>query len=183
MTIRQKLLKFSYPFFSTLVTIVGKNNKQLQSKTMANTSLYDLEITLGNGEILRLSDLKNKKIMLVNTASDCGYTKQYEALQALHEQNKEHLHLIAFPSNDFGEQEKGDDTTIAEFCKVNFGVSFPLAKKTTVLKKPGQHEVYQWLTDETKNGWNYVAPSWNFCKYLINEDGNLTHFFEAGIDP
>lgn len=183
MTIKQKFLKLLYPLFTRLSVMAGKGNKILKSNKMAATSFYDLKATLNNGAILDFASLKNKKVMIVNTASDCGYTNQYEALQALYEKYKDRLVLIGFPANDFGEQEKGSDDTIAQFCKVNFGVTFPLAQKATVVKKQDQHEVYQWLTDENKNGWNYVAPSWNFCKYLIDEKGNLTHFFEAGIDP
>ena len=183
MTSKQKVLKWLYPFFAKLTLLVGKGNKTLKSNKMAPASFYDLKAILNNGTVLDFSELKNKKVMIVNTASDCGYTAQYEGLQALHEKYKDNLNLIGFPANDFGEQEKGSDETIAEFCKVNFGVTFPMSKKAVVIKKEDQHEVYQWLTDESKNGWNYVAPSWNFCKYLIDEDGNLTHFFEAGIDP
>ena len=183
MTARQKLLKLLYPVFNSVSKAAGQNNKTFQSNTMANQSFYDLSATLNNGTTLQFKDLQHKKVMIVNTASDCGYTRQYEGLQALHEKYNEELVIIGFPANDFGEQEKGSDETIASFCKVNFGVTFSLAKKAVVRKKDGQHEVYQWLTDDAKNGWNYVAPSWNFCKYLIDEDGNLTHFFEAGVEP
>lgn len=183
MTFKQKFLKLLYPLFTRMSVMAGKGNKVLKSNKMAATSFYDLKATLNNGAELDFASLKNKKVMIVNTASDCGYTNQYEALQALHEQYKDRLVLIGFPANDFGEQEKGSDETIAQFCKVNFGVTFLLAKKATVIKKPDQHEVYQWLTDENKNGWNYVAPTWNFCKYLIDEKGNLTHFFEAAVNP
>lgn len=150
---------------------------------MATTSFYDLKITLNNGQELDFDSLRNKKVMLVNTASDCGYTNQYEGLQALHERYKDKLTIIGFPANDFGEQEKGTDNAIEQFCKVNFGVTFQLAKKSTVVKKEDQNPVYQWLTDENKNGWNYTAPTWNFCKYLVDENGALTHFFEAAIEP
>ncbi len=183
MTLKQKALKFLYPIFNAIAKTAGKNNKVLQSDIMSQQSFFELHTLLNNGSKLEFKELQHKQILIVNTASDCGYTKQYEGLQALSEMYKDKLLIIGFPSNDFGEQEKGSDETIAAFCKVNFGVSFPLAKKAVVRKKDGQHEVYQWLTDESKNGWNYVAPSWNFCKYLIDEEGNLTHFFEAGIDP
>jgi len=183
MTYKQRFLKAIYPLVTRIGLLMKKGNKIMQSNTMATISFYDLTTTLNNGDVLDFASLKNKKVMIINTASDCGYTNQYEALQALQEKYKDRLVLLGFPANDFGEQEKGSDESIAQFCKVNFGVTFPLSKKAMVLKKEGQHEVYQWLTDENKNGWNYVAPSWNFCKYIIDEKGNLTHFFESGIDP
>lgn len=183
MTFRQKFLKFLYPIFNKLSNLAGKNNKTLKSNRMAAASFYNLKTILNNGQELDFSTLKHKKVLLVNTASDCGYTRQYDGLQALHEKYKDKLVLIGFPANDFGEQEKAADDTIAEFCRVNFGVTFPLAKKSTVIKRQDQNEVYKWLTDEKMNGWNDMAPTWNFCKYLIDENGNLTHFFEAGVEP
>ncbi len=183
MTFRQKLLKLLYPLFNKLSLLTGKSNRILKSTNVATTSFYDLKTTLNNGSELDFASLKGKKVLLVNTASDCGYTNQYEGLQALHEKYRDKLVLIGFPANDFGEQEKGSDATIEQFCKVNFGVTFPLAKKSTVIKDEAQNPVYQWLTNEEKNGWNYTAPTWNFCKYLVDENGELTHFFEAAIEP
>jgi len=183
MTTRQKMLKLFYPVLNKLSLWSGKSNKILKSTKVATTSFYNLKTVLNNGKELDFSTLKGKKVMLVNTASDCGYTNQYEGLQALYEKYKDKLILIGFPANDFGEQEKGSDATIEQFCKVNFGVTFPLAKKSTVIKGADQNPVYQWLTNENENGWNYTAPTWNFCKYLVDENGNLTHFFEAAIEP
>ncbi|RYY49234.1 MAG: glutathione peroxidase [Chitinophagaceae bacterium] len=183
MTFKQQVLKFLYPVFNKLSLMAGKSNKILKSTNMATTSFYDLGTTLNNGQDLNFESLKNKKVLIVNTASDCGYTNQYEGLQELHEKYKDKLTIIGFPANDFGEQEKGSDATIEQFCKVNYGVTFPLAKKSTVIKKEDQHPVYKWLTDESRNGWNHTAPTWNFCKYLIDENGELTHFFEAAIEP
>lgn len=183
MTTKQRLLKLLYPVIKFLTGLKGMNSKKLESTTMAKTSFYDLSVTMNNGQPLHFSTLKGKKVMLVNTASDCGYTKQYDDLQKLHEIYPDKLVIIGFPANDFGEQEKGDDHAIAEFCKVNYGVTFPLAKKSGVIKNDAQNEVYQWLSDEHKNGWNYTAPGWNFCKYLVDENGNLTNFFESSIEP
>jgi glutathione peroxidase len=91
--------------------------------------------------------------------------------------------IIGFPSNEFGNQEKGSNESIASFCKINYGVSFPLAIKGEVLKNGSQQEIYKWLTDTKLNGWNNQVPTWNFCKYLIDENGVLVDFFNSGIDP
>jgi glutathione peroxidase len=130
-----------------------------------------------------LESYKGKKLMLVNTASDCGYTNQYEDLQKLYQQFNNQLEIIAFPANDFKEQEKGSDSDIAQFCKVNFGVTFPLAKKSVVVKSNDQNNIFKWLTNKAKNGWNEKAPSWNFSKYLIDEQGTLTHYFDPSVSP
>jgi len=122
-------------------------------------------------------------VLIVNTASNCGYTNQYQELQKLYDQYKEKLIVLAFPSNDFKEQEKGNDEEIAAFCQVNFGVSFPLAKKTVVVKAPDQNKVYEWLTRKELNGWNDQQPTWNFSKYLIDEKGQLSHYFDPAVSP
>ena len=145
--------------------------------------LYSLPATLTNGSQLDLNSYRGKKILLVNTASDCGYTPQFDGLEELYQQFKESLVVLAFPANDFKEQEKGADENIAAFCKINFGVTFPLMKKSQVIKGAGQNEIFEWLTSKDKNGWNDQAPTWNFCKYLVNENGRLTHFFASSVDP
>jgi glutathione peroxidase len=122
-------------------------------------------------------------VLLVNTASNCGFTNQYDDLQKLHEQFPNELVILGFPANDFKEQEKGNDEEIAQFCKINFGVTFQLMKKSSVVKAPDQNEVFRWLTDSTKNGWNSKQPSWNFSKYLINEEGVLINYFDPSVSP
>ena len=119
----------------------------------------------------------------MNTASDCGYTGQYGELEKLSQENKETLVVLGFPANDFKEQEKGTDENIASFCKLNFGVTFPLLQKSKTVKGTGQNEIFQWLTHKNKNGWNDQAPTWNFCKYLVDEDGKLVHFFASSVEP
>jgi len=185
MTIRQRVLKAVYPAFTWLGRVTGKNSKVFNNdSTLApKQSLYDLSFTMNNGETIPLSTYKGKKILLVNTASDCGYTDQYEDLQKLYEENKDGLVIIGFPANNFKEQEKGSDEEIAEFCKLNYGVTFPLAKKSSVAPGPDQHSVFQWLTDKNKNGWTNKKPSWNFSKYLVNEKGILVNYFDPSISP
>ena len=153
-------------------------------KTIASAqSLYNLSVPLNTGDTLRFDSLRGKKILIVNTASNCGYTNQYEDLEKLYEKFKGKLAVIGFPANDFKEQEKGTDVEIAQFCKANYGISFPLAKKSTVIKGGQQNEVFKWLTDKSRNGWNDQQPSWNFSKYLINEKGELVKYFDPAVSP
>jgi len=185
LTYRQKVLKAFYPLLMWAGKASGKKVKHMENSkiNMPSTSIYDLSIQLNNGSKLDLSSLKGKKILLVNTASNCGYTSQYEDLQSLYEKNKDKLVIIGFPANDFKEQEKGTDEQIAEFCKVNFGVTFPLATKSTVIKGGSQNPVFNWLSDKKQNGWNDQDPTWNFSKYLVNENGVLTDYFDPGLSP
>jgi len=185
MTGRQQILKAVYPLWSWYTKLRNKKRKMLSNENNVQPvqSLYELKVALNNGDSLSLSSLKGKKILFVNTASDCGFTPQYNDLQILYEENKNKLMVIGFPANDFGEQEKEADEKIAEFCKSNFGITFPLAKKSTVIKSPDQNIIFKWLTDEKLNGWNKQAPTWNFSKYLVNENGMLVNYFDASVSP
>ncbi|HET6994025.1 MAG TPA: glutathione peroxidase [Chitinophagaceae bacterium] len=185
MTYRQKVLKAIYPAWMWYNRVTGKKTKVITNdKTPVHTqSLYDLSVRLNNGQTIKLDSLKGKKILIVNTASNCGYTNQYKDLEGLYEKYRDKVVIIGFPANDFKEQEKGTDEQIAEFCKLNYGISFPLAKKSTVIPGPKQNEVFKWLTDKTKNGWNEQSPSWNFSKYLVDEKGELVKYFDPAISP
>lgn len=184
MTYRQKVLKTVYPVWMWWARLTGHNSAELSNQEVEPpVSFYSLKTTLNNGNEFDFSSLKGKKVLLVNTASSCGYTDQYEELQKLYERYNNSLVIIGFPANDFKEQEKGTDEEIAQFCKLNFGVTFPLVKKSVVIKKDQQNEVFKWLTDSTENGWNNKQPSWNFCKYLVNENGVLTNYFGSSISP
>jgi glutathione peroxidase len=185
MTARQKILKFIYPLIIIRSKLKDSNNTiKLNSKNIQPfTSVYDIPFELNNGSVTSLSSYKTKKILIVNTASDCGYTKQYDVLEKLFEANQDKLLFIGFPSNVFGEQEKGNDSEIAQFFKINYGVTFPLAKKVMVIKNSNQHAIFNWLSNANKNGWLDQTPTWNFCKYLINEQGVLTHYFESAVEP
>lgn len=178
-------MRIVYPFLIHFTRLLKKNTRVAENRSgvLPAESIYDFSVQLNNGVLLPLSTLRGKKILLVNTASDCGYTAQYADLQKLYQHAKEDLVIIGFPANDFKEQEQGSDEEIAQFCSRNFGVSFPLAKKTTVIKNEDQHPVFQWLTHKELNGWNNQAPVWNFSKYLINEEGVLTHYFDPSVLP
>lgn len=157
--------------------------KSNTNNTPAQVSFYSLQSEMNDGSTLKFETLKGKKVLLVNTASECGFTKQYDDLEKLHEQYKDKLVIIGFPANNFGGQEPGNNEEIQAFCKKNFGVTFLLASKSSVVKNENQNPVYSWLSDSTKNGWNNSAPSWNFGKYLVDEKGELMNFFPSAINP
>ncbi len=182
MTVKQKILKAFYP----LVMLTGKSSSGILSNsntTDPKVPIYDYSIPLIQGDTFHLASAKGKKILIVNTASNCGYTNQYEELQKLYDLHKDKLLIIAFPSNDFKNQEKGSNEEVAQFCKSNYGISFPIAQKGVVSKNKDQQELYRWLTDKNLNGWNDKAPEWNFSKYLINENGMLIKYFPSAVSP
>ena len=185
MSTRQNMLKSFYPVLTSVTRFFGINSKTVLAKTQIApaTSIYAIPFELINGDTTDLSAYKGKKIVIVNTASDCGYTGQYEELQKLYEQKKNEIVIVGFPANDFKQQEKGSNEEIASFCKKNYGVEFPLAMKTTVVKSTDQHALFKWLSDAKQNGWNEQAPSWNFSKYVIDEQGKLLGYFDPGISP
>lgn len=186
MTWRQSMLKTFYPIIMLPGKLFGGSSKGLLNKRQMQpiSSIYELQVTLNNGSTLSLEALKGKKILLVNTASDCGYTGQYAELETLYKQYKDKgLVIIGFPANDFKQQEQRDDAAIAEFCKINYGVTFLLAKKSSVIKGADQHPVFQWLSNASLNGWNEQEPTWNFCKYIVSENGVLEAFFPQSVSP
>ncbi|HYF32046.1 MAG TPA: glutathione peroxidase [Chitinophagaceae bacterium] len=185
MNLRQKFLKAVYPAVIAWGKLTGRRSTALSNNkpALAGQSFYNLSVQLNNGREMKLDAARGKKVLLVNTASNCGYTAQYDELQQLYRQYNHKLMIIGFPANDFKEQEKGSDEEIAEFCRVNFGITFPLAKKSTVVKGEHQNDVFNWLTHKERNGWNTQPPTWNFSKYLVNEQGMLTHYFDPAVSP
>ena len=135
-----------------------------------------------NGEVISMSEYKGKKILVVNVASRCGYTPQYEGLQKLYENYGDSLVVLGFPSNDFMWQEPGSNTEIKTFCKTNYGVTFPMFSKIHV-KGRKQHPIYDWLSDSKLNGWNDDSPGWNFNKYLLDEKGAIIELYGADVKP
>ena len=184
MTSKQKILKAVYPMLMWVTKLTGANSTIATNKKVTPAvSFYKLQVVAGDGGILDFSTFKGKQVLLVNTASNCGYTDQYAELEKLYQQHKNILEIVAFPANDFKEQEKGTDEEIGAFCKKNYGVTFPIMARSVVIKSTEQNPVFQWLTTAASNGWNSKAPSWNFSKYLINKEGQLTHYFDPGISP
>lgn len=141
------------------------------------SSIYDLKMTSLSGEQIDFDRYRGKKLLIVNTASKCGYTYQYKQLQELHEKYSNSVTVLGFPSNDFLWQEPGTNEEIASFCERNFGVTFQLFDKVSV-KGRDQHPLFTWL--KSKSG---KQPSWNFCKYLVNEQGEFIAFFPPKVEP
>ena len=184
MSWRQSVMKTFYPLIMLRGKLMGKGQiLRNRAGVQPPVSFYSLQMVANNGSLITFDSFKGKKVLLVNTASDCGYTGQYEELENLHRQYGEQLVVLGFPANDFKHQETKDDAAIAAFCKINYGVSFPLMKKSMVIKGSEQNEVFNWLSDSTRNGWCNQAPVWNFCEYIIDENGTLLAFFPNTVSP
>ena len=178
----RKIINQTYPIrtWFSKVTGLGIEVFENENKEPAIESFYSLKAILNSGEEISFEMFRGKKVMLVNVASECGFTPQYAELEKLYQQNK--ITVLGFPSNNFGGQEPLNDEKIAKFCKVNFGVTFPIFKKNDVTGVEKQ-TVYKWLTDPGKNGWNEQEPKWNFYKYLVDENGNLAKIFSSSVSP
>tara|TARA_B100000131_G_scaffold321508_2_gene372402 strand:+ start:334 stop:909 length:576 start_codon:yes stop_codon:yes gene_type:complete len=148
-----------------------------------SSSFYDYSVELINGDKVTLDKYKGKKVIIVNVASKCGYTYQYGGLQKLYDEYGDKVEIIGVPSNDFLFQEPGKNKDIQTFCKSNYGVEFPIIKKTVVKKNSKQHPLYSWLSFKELNGWNDSPPGWNFYKYLINEEGTLVNILSSKTKP
>ncbi len=145
-------------------------------------SIYDIEINDLYGNPMSLVAYKGKKILFVNVASKCGFTKQYKELQELSDTYKDQLVIIGSPCNQFGKQEPGDASQIQEFCAINFGVTFPLTEKLEV-KGKNQHPLYTWLTSKKLNGKKRSSVKWNFQKYIVDENGELLNYYYSLTKP
>lgn len=151
--------------------------------TLAQQSFYDFTVKTIDGQDYPLSQLKGKKVLVVNTASKCGFTPQYEDLEKLYKEFKDSgLVIIGFPANNFMSQEPGTNEEIASFCSLNYGVTFPMMEKISV-KGDDMHPLYQWLTSKDMNGFKNSKVKWNFQKYAINEQGKLVEIFSTKTKP
>ncbi len=157
--------------------LFSKPGNSIQTKT-----IYDFKVESLNTEMIDFADFKGKKILIVNTASKCGFTPQYEGLEALYEKYKDRLVIVGFPANNFFSQEPGSNQTIEAFCKKNYGVTFPMAAKISV-KGKDIAPIYQWLCNKNENGVMDAKITWNFNKFLLDEKGILIGKFNSKVKP
>ena len=160
------------------------NIKAMETQKPAQTqTIYQFKVTDLYGKEFDFSTLKGKKLLIVNTASECGLTPQYKDLEAIYSKYKDkNFVIVGFPANNFGSQEPGSNEQIAKFCQMNYGVTFPMMSKISV-KGKDIHEVYQFLTQKDKNGLQDSQVEWNFQKYLINEEGELIKVLSPRVLP
>lgn len=156
--------------------------REMKSKEASKLGIYAFKVKDINGKEFDFAKLKGKKILIVNTASNCGYTPQYKELEELSKQMKDQLVIVGFPSNDFGAQEPGSNKEIAQFCEKNYGVTFPMMEKISV-KGEQMHELYAYLTQKSQNGYMDSKVEWNFQKYLIGANGKLIQVFPSKNSP
>ena len=167
----------------TLITLLSIMTLTLNSQSSVDNSIHQFKVADIYGNIFDFSQLKGKKVMIVNTASKCGLTYQYEALQKLYSQYKDlNFVIVGFPSNDFLWQEPGSNEEIIEFCEQNYGVTFPMMSKITV-KGTKKHPIYQFLTQKSKNNYKDSKVTWNFQKYLINKEGRIEKIISPRTRP
>lgn len=174
-----------FAFIASIWACKPMNNVGIQSNILAGdiSSFHDLTAKDINGKEYKMSQLKGKKVMVVNVASHCGYTPQYKQLQQLYEMYKDkNFIILGFPCNQFMGQEPGSNTEIMEFCQKNYGVTFPMFEKVDV-KGADQSPIYQWLTKKELNKVEDSEVSWNFNKYLIDENGNYVKHHKSGVEP
>ncbi len=159
-----------------------KNYHKTMTEKKKHTSIYDFKIKSLDGGVIDFSKFKGKKILIVNTASKCGFTPQYKGLEMLYQSHKNNLVIVGFPSADFADQEYHSDTAIASFCQKNFGVTFPLTTRVDV-KGPDTTPIYKYLCNKSENGVLDATISWNFNKFVIDEKGNLLVHFDSKVTP
>lgn len=180
------MIKFISAAIMLMSCAQSQNNstKTNMSTTEISTaaSIHSFTVKALDGSNINFADYKGKKILIVNTASECGYTPQYKALQELYEKYKTKLVIVGFPANNFGGQEPGSNTEIKTFCEKNYGVTFPMAEKISV-KGNDIAPIYKWLTNKTENGVLDAEIKWNFNKFLLDENGHVIAKFDSGTTP
>ncbi|MEL6177641.1 MAG: hypothetical protein AAFS10_01750 [Myxococcota bacterium] len=168
---------------TTPAVIDPVENDPVEMEEVVESAFYGFSLNSLEGEPVSMRDYQGTKVLVVNVASHCGFTYQYEALQDLHETHGDKVHVLGIPSNDFGHQEPGTSEEIRAFCDEEYGVTFDMFEKIVVQRARTQHPMYMWLTNAEANGWNDQAPTWNFYKYLIDEEGRLMEVFDSEVEP
>jgi glutathione peroxidase len=180
-----KLLIISAVFISCAAqsnTPTMTNEVSATAESVATKSIYDFKVTALDASTIDFASFKGKKILIVNTASECGYTGQYEGLEQLYKKYQDKLVIVGFPANNFGSQEPGTNEEIGKFCKKNYGVTFPMAAKISV-KGDDIAAIYKWLCSKKENGVLDAEVGWNFNKFLLDENGKLLAHFESKVEP
>lgn len=177
-------MKQLLPLLLLFIACTSATNKKTteMEMTTAHQTIYDFKVPALDGSTIDFSAYKGKKILIVNTASQCGYTPQYEGLEKLYEAHKDKLVIVGFPANNFGEQEPGTNAEIQQFCKKNYSVTFPMAAKVDVVGEK-QHPLFSWLTNKQQNGVLDAEVKWNFTKFLVDENGKLLASFPSKVKP
>lgn len=180
-----KIIALSTVLLSCVAHSNHSNIQNNANQTVSNKSqqdIYAFKVEALDGGTIDFAAYKGKKILIVNTASECGYTPQYKELQALYEKYKEKLVIVGFPANNFGGQEPGSNSEIKTFCEKNYGVGFPMAAKISV-KGDDMAPLYKWLTSKASNGVLDAEIRWNFNKFLIDENGKMVAYFPSKVTP
>lgn len=176
------LLLLSFVAFLQSCTNQKSEISQSKTKELMGKTIYDFKVESLDGKEINFADFKGKKILIVNTASECGFTPQYADLEKVYEEYKDKLVIVGFPANNFGGQEPGTNTEIGAFCQKNYGVTFPLAAKVSV-KGDDTAPIFKYLTEKDLNGVKNTTILWNFTKFLIDENGKLIDTFVSTTKP
>lgn len=180
-TLARKWKAFKYFMGTNFVLKTIKHRPKNATTPKGAKSFYDFKLKTSTGEMVDFSTFKGKKVIIINVASKCAYTEQYDKLEELYQKNKDKLVMLGFPSNSFA-QEPLKSPLAGESCRLDYGVTFPMFEKAPV-KGENQSELYKWLSSANQNGWNNRSPRWNFYKYVINENGELIGFYSSGVVP
>lgn len=180
----KKIFLLLLSFMAFLQNCTNQKSEISKAKTteLMGKTIYDFKVESLNGKEINFADFKGKKILIVNTASECGFTPQYADLEKVYEQYKDKLVVVGFPANNFGGQEPGTNTEIGAFCQKNYGVTFPMAAKVSV-KGDDTAPIFKYLTEQELNGVKNTSILWNFTKFLVDENGKLIDSFVSTTKP
>ncbi len=176
------LLLLSFVTFLQSCTNQKSEISKAKTKELMGKTIYDFTVESLDGKEINFADFKGKKILIVNTASECGFTPQYADLEKVYEEYKDKLVVVGFPANNFGGQEPGTNTEIGAFCQKNYGVTFPMAAKVSV-KGDDMAPIFKYLTEQELNGVKNTTILWNFTKFLIDENGKLIDSYVSTTKP